>query len=62
MMPPRSAPNDIGISSEDRDVLVRCARLKGDRHQHGERADILDEGREQRDRPDKRNDLSVDCQ
>ena len=34
--------------------------LKGDRHQHGERADILDEGREQRDRADESNDLPAD--
>jgi hypothetical protein len=34
--------------------------LKGDRHQHGESADILDEGREQGDRADQSDNLPVD--
>jgi len=37
-----------------------ACELEGDRHEHGECADILDEGREQRHRADQRDDLAVD--
>ena len=42
-MPPSSEPNDIGISRDDGERAGPPRELEGDRHQHRQRADILDE-------------------
>ncbi len=48
-MPPSSEPNAIGISMRGGRRAGPARQLEGDRHHHGERADILYKARQSRD-------------
>ena len=58
-MPPSSEPKAIGIRKARGRGVGAPGDLEGDRHQHGERADVLHEGGEHRHGGDQHDDLGL---